>query len=174
MSSSLTLHIVRGLPGTGKTTFVQDMFPGMLQLENDQVWITPDGKYEYINEGDPRGRVRDYVHAMVTTAMQQKVNIAVSRVGCSLGSVEELVQLAKTCGYNYKIHLMDPENLKYFKNVHNVPEEAFESMKAHFVFQLPYEQSLVTINEFVDKYTGARSYFRTYKTVYPSEEGCSQ
>ena len=180
MDSQLTLHIVRGLPGTGKTTFVQRTYPGMLQIENDQVWVTPDGKYEYIEEGDPRGRVRDYVRAMVTTAMKQKVNIAVSRVGCSIGSVKELVELAEAHGYKYRIYLMDPDNLKHFKNVHDVPEEALKSMKEHFIFQLPYWQTLVTIHENVDKCTGAKSYHPIYKTVMPKastntgEEGCSQ
>ena len=140
-----TLHIVRGLPGTGKTTFAQKKFGGMLQLENDQYWITPDGKYEYDEKNNPRERCSKYVKTMVVTAMQNKVNLVVSRVGMSEKSVRELVELAQTFDYDFKIWLMSSENRRIFKNVHNVPKVAIKLMEDGFVYQLPWPQVIVGI-----------------------------
>ena len=146
------IHIVRGLPGTGKTTFVQKQFPGMLQIENDQFWITGDGKYEYGTVENPREACDNYVKVMAMTAMQQKVNFAVSRVGCSERSVRELVELAKTFNYDFHIWRMSSENTAVFHNVHNVPDDAMKFMKDNFVDILPWKQTMVGITlEAVDE-----------------------
>ena len=138
------LHIVRGLPGTGKSSFVQKQLGGMLQIENDQVWIDPEGKYNYIEGDQSRELVRDYTKHMVTAAMQKKVNLAVSRVNMSERSVRELVELAKAFDYDFKIWLMDKNNTNMFSNVHNVPDKSIAFMTEHFDHILPWEQTVVT------------------------------
>ena len=140
-----TLHIVRGLPGTGKSTFVQKRLGGMLQIENDHIWITPSGDYRYIEAEDSRQRCNDYVKHMVTAAMQRRVNLAVSRVGMSLESIQSLVELANEFGYNFKIWRMDDGNMEFFSNKHNVPDKAMKFMKDNFVKTLPWKQVLVKV-----------------------------
>lgn len=148
-----TLHIVRGLPGTGKTTFVQKRFNGILQLENDQCWITADGKYEYgVGFNNPRERVEMYMHDMLVRAMCQDVNVAVSSVFCHIASVSKIVELAKAYNYNFQIWLMSSENRRIFRNVHNVPTDAIKSMEREFVYQLPWSQIIVGLT--LEEYTG--------------------
>ena len=149
----MTLHIVRGLPGTGKSTFVQKKFGGMLQIENDQVWISSNGKYIYIDEPNSRQVVKDYVKHMVMAAMQKHVNLAVSRVNMSYDSVAELVDLAKSSNYDFKIWRMDESNQEFFHNVHDVPDKAMEFMKKHFVKTLPWKQIVVKTIPCADGYT---------------------
>lgn len=150
----MILHIVRGLPGTGKTTFVQKQFKGMLQIENDQYWIAPDGQYVYGSRAgqgepvkDPRKECKDYVRNMVVAAMQNKVNIAVSRVNMSYESVKELVDLAKTFGYDFKIWIMSAENRYVFgHDVHQVPKDALKAMADNFEWHLPWVQTIVGLS----------------------------
>ena len=143
----MILHIVRGLPGTGKTTFVQKQFKGMLQIENDQYWITDKGEYKFgwhLGTPAPRAECQLYVHDMVEEAMRHGVNIAVSRCGVSHDSVKELVDLAKDFKYDSKIWVMSAENRCVFGNdIHAVPEDVFKSMKNNFVWHLPWDQTCV-------------------------------
>lgn len=150
-----TVHIVRGLPGTGKTTFVQKRFNGILQLENDQCWVTADGKYEYgVGHKYPRERVANYMEDMLINAMLQEVNVAVSSVFCHLDSVANIVDLAKVYNYDFKIWLMSSENRRIFHNVHNVPKQAIKTMEDEFVYQLPWPQVIVgiTMEDYTDDF----------------------
>jgi hypothetical protein len=147
----------------------------MLQIENDQYWIDENGVYKYdANDPDCRTKCDTYTRNMVRAAMQNGVNVAVCRVGMHLKSVQELVELAKTYNYCWKIWLMDENNIHELSgSVHKVPKEAMEFMKNGFVKVLPWEQTLVTIT-----YTGNQidGYYHKYvlKTIAGTEDSIGE
>jgi adenylate kinase family enzyme len=96
------LHIVRGLPGSGKSTFAKSkLFAGMLVIELEQFWINADGEYK----PDP-DRLKDadqYMLRMLSLAMDQKVNTVVTGNFLTNKSIEPIIALCKDKGCNITI-----------------------------------------------------------------------
>jgi adenylate kinase family enzyme len=48
--SKSRLIIIRGLPGSGKSTFAKSYFNGYIHLEADMYFVQPDGSYDWVAE----------------------------------------------------------------------------------------------------------------------------
>lgn len=163
--------IVRGLPGSGKSTLVQSLISeftnssiyqsykadllcaGRLPLyygicSADNYWIRPDGLYDF----NPRllGRAHDFCFSSFVKYCQLKPRLIVlDNTNVQYKDFERYVVLAKKCGYT--ISIVEPDTAWKFDievcakhNTHNVPLETIKNMMSKWE---PTEYCLGKLNE---------------------------
>lgn len=121
-----TLYIVRGLPGSGKSTFAKTRFSGLFHVENDMAHMTKDCKY--IFKEDRRTDALDFCHECVRCALEHDVNVVVTNVFVSQRSIDSYKAIAAVNHSDFKVFRL----VSQFQNQHSVPPKVFESMKQHF------------------------------------------
>ena len=130
------LYIVRGLPGSGKTTLAKTLSP--IVVEADQYFT--DDKGNYIFDGTRIKSAHEYCKSqteawMITEGDQVNVSrIAVSNTFTQEWEMEPYFEMAKK--YGYKVFTMIVENRHGNKSVHDVPEDKVEQMRNRFEIKL--------------------------------------
>ena len=131
------LIILRGLPGSGKTSFAKYMFSNNV-FEADQYFYDKDGNYNFDASKlhaahlDCQKRVEDLMKMSETT--QYGSEIVVSNTATTEKELKPYYDLAEK--YDYKVVSLIVENRHGSKNVHNVPDEKLEQMKNRFSVKL--------------------------------------
>lgn len=131
------LIILRGLPGSGKTSFAKYMFSNNV-FEADQYFVDSDGNYNFdatklhAAHTDCQKRVEDLMKISETT--QYGSEIVVSNTSTTENELKPYYDLAEK--YDYKVVSLIVENRHGSKNVHNVPDEKLEQMKNRFSVKL--------------------------------------
>lgn len=130
-----TLYLIRGVPGSGKSTFAQNLKKAGLVaavFEADQFFINGKGEYEF----DPRLLHQAHTHCQDRTALYLKGNIsvAVANTSTTEKEVEVYRKIAEETGSKFVSVIV--ENRHDGKNVHNVPEDKLLQMKRRFSIQL--------------------------------------
>ena len=121
-----TLYVIRGLPGSGKSTYAHNKFHGLFHVENDMAHMTENGKYDFQN--NRRGNALDFCHEAVRCALNHGVNCVVSNVFVTKKSIDSYKAIATVNDCDFKVIRL----ISQFKNQHDVPEDVFKSMKDHF------------------------------------------
>ena len=130
------LYIVRGIPGSGKSTFAKTL--GGTHIEADQYFVDVDGNYNF--DGGKIKLAHEYCRAqteawMRTDGTQVNVDrIVVSNTFTQEWEMKPYFELAKE--YGYKVFTIIVENRHGGKNVHNVPDEAIDKMRKRFEIKL--------------------------------------
>ena len=130
------LYIVRGIPGSGKSTFAKTL--GGIHIEADQYFVDADGNYNF--DGSKIKLAHEYCKGqtkawMKTDGDQVSVDkIVVSNTFTQEWEMESYFELAKQ--YGYKVFSIVVENRHGGTNVHNVPEDKIEQMKNRFEIKL--------------------------------------
>lgn len=110
----MKLRIIRGIPGSGKSTFAKSF--GCLHVENDMFRMR-DGKYHF----DCRSStVKNQCKRFVEEALRLGVDVCVSNVFYLYKTVDEFVELGKHYGADVEVYKM----VGHFENVHGVPDHA--------------------------------------------------
>lgn len=125
------LYIVRGIPGSGKSTFAKQLTSNV--FEADQYFLDINGNYnfDFTKIKDAHKDCQDNVKS----AMQSSISkIAVSNTFTQEWEMKVYFDLAKEFGY--KVFTIIVENRHGGTNVHNVPEDKVESMKNRFEIKL--------------------------------------
>jgi len=125
------LYIVRGIPGSGKSTFAKQLTSNV--FEADQYFLDGEGNYnfDFTKIKDAHKDCQDNVRS----AMQSSISkIAVSNTFTQEWEMEIYFKLAKEFGY--KVFTLVVENRHGGTNVHNVPEDKVELMKNRFEIKL--------------------------------------
>ena len=130
------LYIVRGIPGSGKSTFAKTL--GGTHIEADQYFVDVDGNYNF--DGGKIKLAHEYCRAqteawMRTDGAQVNVDrIVVSNTFTQEWEMEPYFKLAKE--YGYKTFTLIVENRHGGINQHGVPEDKIKIMKNLFEIKL--------------------------------------
>lgn len=136
------LYIIRGCPGSGKSTFAKELVGGAdyLVCEADKFFINKEtGAYEWdaakIREAHQwcRNQVETYMKDSLSNDQFYR-KFAVSNTFTQEWEMEPYFELAKK--YGYMVFCVIVENRHGGVNIHNVPEEALDKMKKRFEVKL--------------------------------------
>jgi len=132
------LYIVRGLPGSGKSTFAKSIAKSYQVFEADQYFMK-NGKYKF----DPT-KLKEAHHdckQRVARRMRKSLfnliffrNIVVSNTFTQDWEMKFYRSFAKR--YGYKVHTIIVENRHEGVNVHGVPEDKLQVMEDRFEIKL--------------------------------------
>ena len=134
-----TLILVRGLPGSGKSTFANFVWNDYAICEADKFFYDKEGNYNF----DPNRlkAAHEWCRFQVEERMknneenpQYYPEIVVSNTFTQEWEMEAYYELAKK--YNYLVISIIVENRHGGKNVHGVPEEKLEQMRNRFQIKL--------------------------------------
>lgn len=133
------LFLVRGLPGSGKSSFATHIWNEYAVCEADKFFYDKEGNYNF----DPTKlkQAHEWCRNEVETRMKDhQVNeqyypeIAVSNTFTQEWEMESYFQLAEK--YNYKVVSLIVENRHGSKNLHGVPDDKVEIMRNRFEIKL--------------------------------------
>lgn len=133
------LYIVRGLPGSGKSTFAEALVGSdFLVCEADKYFMV-DGEYKF--DATKLKDAHAYCQNLVETYMKDSLvndqfyrEIAVSNTFTQEWEMQPYFELAKK--YGYTVFTVIVENRHGGKNIHDVPQEALDRMKNRFEVKL--------------------------------------
>lgn len=130
-----TLYIVRGLPGSGKSTFAKSI--GGIHIEADQFFME-NGKYNFDVTKIKLAHkyCQNQTEAWMKTDGIQVDNtkIVVSNTFTQEWEMEPYFKMAEDFGY--RVFTIIVENRHGGKNIHDVPEDKLEQMKNRFEVKL--------------------------------------
>lgn len=130
----MNLYLIRGLPGSGKSTFAEKLAYGIhaQHFEHDRYLYTEDGEYLWTEKRMAyayRQCLRDTEATMV-----EGEPVVVSNVFPTAKSLKNYRKLAEK--YGYRVTYIVVENRRGGVNIHNVPEDALEGMRNAFQVEL--------------------------------------
>jgi len=134
-----TLFLVRGLPGSGKSTFATHIWNEYSVCEADKFFYDKEGNYNF----EP-SKIKD-AHAWCKNEVETRMKdhqlnpqyypeIAVSNTFTQEWEMKDYYELAEK--YGYKVVSLIIENRHGGKNVHGVPDDKLEIMKNRFEIKL--------------------------------------
>ena len=133
------LFLVRGLPGSGKTSFASAIWNDYAVCEADKFFYDKEGNYNF----DPSKlkEAHSWCKNEVESRMIEHQNnqqyypeIAVSNTFTQEWEMEDYFKLAEK--YGYKVVSLIIENRHGGQNVHGVPEDKLQIMKDRFQIKL--------------------------------------
>jgi len=129
---SQKLIIVRGLPGSGKSTFAFGIQLANTAVVEADMFHTIDGKYVY--KPEMAGHAHEWCQAQVAWHLNLGHDVIVANTFITMRTVVPYYELAQEFGASISIKTMTGK----FGSVHNVPEEVMEQMAEKFeVFDVP-------------------------------------
>lgn len=145
-------HLVRGIPGSGKSTVARQL--DCFHLEADMFFMR-NGQYkwdkEYISDA------HDWCFNAFCTAIDNGQDVVVSNTFCRLRDMTRYLVHAEYRGHDIIIH----ECCGQFQNIHNLPEDVLLNMKKNFTF---------VTKEYLDSIKVPNAYIRRWNDYLPESE----
>ena len=135
-----TVYIIRGLPGSGKSTIAEHFKFIANQSNISFEWIETDKSFiqqngDYVFDKAKLHSAHQYWMARFKKSVNLGVDmIVVSNTSTRKWEFEEYMKYAEDNGYI--VHVMIAENYHKSKNLHGVPDEKIEQMKKRFEMEL--------------------------------------
>ena len=125
------LILLRGLPGSGKTTLGYGF--GVVPLAADDYFYDEEGNYNFNARDLPKAH--KWCRVRTEHQMEDGVEkIVVTNTFTQDWEFKEYFELAKQ--YDYRVHSLIVENRHGSRDVHNVPVEKIEAMRERFDVKL--------------------------------------
>jgi predicted kinase len=125
------LYIVRGIPGSGKSTFAKTL--GGQHYEADMFFIDVDGNYQF--DSTKIKNAHQWCQGFVKSDMiLEYPKIVVSNTSTQEWEMKPYFDMAKE--YGYTVFSVVVENRHGGKNTHGVPEDKIEQMCQRFEIKL--------------------------------------
>jgi len=137
---SRVLILLRGVPGSGKSTFANHMWSSGVVFEADKFFYDEEGKYQF--DGSRLKDAHEWCRRSVQEAMEQNhlsagqhyPEIVVSNTFTREWEMQAYLDLAKQ--FEYHVVSLIVENRHGGKNVHEVPDEKVQEMRDRFEVKL--------------------------------------
>lgn len=130
-----TLYLIRGLPGSGKTTLAKELVSrlGGVHFEADHFFYNESGDYNF--DASHLHRAHKECQRRTWEAMDSNIqNIIVSNTFTTEKEMQPYLDLARV--YKYKVVTLIVENRHGNSSVHDVPEETMVKMRNRFSVKL--------------------------------------
>lgn len=121
------LYIVRGLPGSGKTTLVRKMINQSDSHFEADMYFEQDGEYKF-NPALLRD-AHNWCQESTRKALEDGRNVFVANTFTTLWEMEPYVKMAQELGCDVEIITCTGN----WGSVHGVPDNAIERMRQRFV-----------------------------------------
>lgn len=119
------LTIVRGAPGSGKTTMAYNLVQadlGHVILEADDFFQTPEGyKFDFAKLGEAHKTCQERTLEL----LKYRLNVVVSNTATTWKEVRPYLDIAYSVGARVSIITMETQ----FENIHGVPEDKVQVMR---------------------------------------------
>lgn len=124
----MKLTLIRGLPGSGKTTYAKCLLyvngqQNTLHYEADQWFEDADGAYHFDAKLLPKAHKWCQTHAEL--ALKAGFNVIVSNTFTQLWEMQPYIDMTKH--YNAKLEVITCDG--DYPNVHGVPDDVIQLMK---------------------------------------------
>lgn len=144
LNTAIELVIIRGLPGSGKSTYAKERFPDYLHYEPDHLFCDTNGVYRF--DAQLFDKAKAFVQAMADFALSRGESVVVSDVFAKISELEPYVYIAKYHDVNIRVICREAD----YGSVHNVSKFVFDEMKAAFEHE-GYE-SVGLVSDGVERY----------------------
>jgi predicted kinase len=134
------LYLVRGVPGSGKSTFAKHIWNEYSICEADQYFVdktTKEYKFDYTKIKDAHAWCQEQVEVRMKDNQvneQYYPEIVVSNTFTQEWEMEHYFKLAKK--YGYKVFSLIVENRHGGVNTHGVPDDKVQIMRDRFEVKL--------------------------------------
>lgn len=129
-----TLLIIRGIPGSGKTTLSEyiSMLNDAIVCSADDYFYDDKGNYNF----DPNElyNAHKWCKEKAEFAMKNSQNVIIANTSVKEKEINPYIKMGNNNGY--KIFSIIVENRHNGKNVHGVPNETISKMKNNFSLKL--------------------------------------
>jgi predicted kinase len=133
------LYLIRGIPGSGKSTFAHHVWEDYAICEADKFFYDKDGNYNF--DASKLREAHEWCRQEVKKRMEENLitpqyypEIVVSNTFTQEWEMEPYFKLAEQ--YGYKVFSFIIENRHGGKNIHGVPDQKLEQMRNRFEIKL--------------------------------------
>ena len=123
------LIILRGLPGSGKSTFAKLICNQHVEAD---MYFMQDGEYKF--DATKLKQAHEWCRDKTEAWMQKQYNVVVSNTFTMESELQPYLELAKE--YGYRVHSIILENRHGNQSIHSVPSETIQKMKNRFEIKL--------------------------------------
>jgi len=140
-----TMIIVRGISGSGKSTYVRNNYPEAVCCSADDHFMK-DGKYVFLFNELDQAHSACWKKALMTCT--SGVDVVIDNTNTQLWEMSPYVMMAKAHGYQLQFVriVCDPE-VAAERNTHEVPEASIRNMHRRMEKLLPFWGKELVVGE---------------------------